>query len=420
MTKTAAERVLVRQNDIQQWQEDFYRDAHQRPELGHHEVRTSQAIADQLRGFGFDVTDKIGSTGVVGVLRNGDGPVVLMRADMDALPVKEETGLPYASSVTATDSDGTTVPVMHACGHDVHVTCLLGAAKLLSAERDAWSGTYVTLFQPAEELADGAQRMLEGGLNALIPTPDVALAQHVLPLPSGTVGTCIGPVLSRGDSMRVTVWGRGSHGSMPQLSVDPAVLAAAIVQRLQGIVAREITPGEFAVLTIGRLAVGSKSNIISDRAIIELNIRTFSDNTRDAIVDAIKRIVRGECAVSGSPKDPEFELFGSFPLTENDKDVTRAVADAFQRHFGGQYFELDRQSASEDFSDIPNALGVPYTYWGIGGIDAETYAKAEAAGTVMTDIPANHSPNFAPVIQPTLQTGTAAAVVAALAWLALD
>lgn len=313
MTKTAAERVLVRQNDIQQWQEDFYRDNHQHPELGHHEVRTSQAVADQLRGFGFDVTDKIGSTGVAGVLHNGDGPVVRMRADMDALPVKEETGLPYASSVTTIDDACTSVPVMHPCGHDAHVTCLLGTAKLMSTEHYAWSGTYIALFQPAEELADGTQRMLEGGLKNVISVPDVALAQHVLPLPSGTVGTRVGPILSRGDSMRVTVWGRASHGSTPQLSVNPAVLAAAIVQRLQGIVSREITSGEFAVLTIGKLAVGSKSNIISDHAIIELNIRTFSDSARDAIVDAIERIVRGECAASGSPKDPEFELFGSFP-----------------------------------------------------------------------------------------------------------
>jgi hippurate hydrolase len=251
----------------------------------------------------------------------------------------------------------------------------------------------------------------------MVPKPDVALAQHVLPFAAGTVGTRPGPFLSSGDSMRVTVWGRGSHGSMPQLSVDPVVLASMIVVRLQSIVAREVTPGEFAVLTVGRLSAGSKSNIISDHAVLELNIRTFSETTRTTIVNAIRRIVEGECSASGSPKPPTFELYDHYPVTDNDPDATAAVSAAFCQYFGDRAFAIDRQSASEDFSEIPDALGVPYTYWGVGCIDAATYAKAEAAGTVSKDIPANHSPGFAPVIEPTLETGTAAAVVAALAWL---
>jgi hippurate hydrolase len=266
----------------------------------------------------------------------------------------------------------------------------------------------------------GAIVMLKDGLAGIIPRPDVALAQHVLPFPAGRVGTRSAAFLSSGDSMRVTVWGRGSHGSMPQLSVDPVVLASAIVLRLQGIVSREVAPGEFAVLTVGRIAGGSKSNVISDHAVLELNIRTFSDDTRTAIVNAIRRIVEGECVASGSPKPPEFELYDHFPVTSNDADATATVAAAFARQFGDQAFTIDRQSASEDFSEIPDALGVPYTYWGIGGIDPELYAKAQAAGTVSTDIPANHSPYFAPVIEPTLTTGTAAAVTAALAWLGND
>lgn len=415
-TSDAAE-VLTNQSKIQDWQEDLYRTLHQHPELGHQEIHTAAKIAEELRNDGFEVHDQIGSTGVVGVLHNGDGPVVLMRADMDALPVEEATGLPYASSEHTTDQDGHEVPVMHACGHDVHVSCLLGAARLLSQQTDAWSGTYIALFQPAEELANGAQTMVDGGLADLIPKPDVAFGQHVLALPAGQVGTRPGPFLSSGDSMRVTVWGRGSHGSMPQQSVDPVVLASSIVMRLQTIVSREVTPGEFAVLTIGSIQAGSKSNIISDHAVLELNIRTFSDATRQTILNAIRRIVEAECQASGSPKPPTFELYDQYPLTDNDADTTSVVADAFSAYFGDDAATIGQQSASEDFSHLPEALGVPYTYWAIGGIDPEQYAKAAEAGTVSSEIPANHSPSFAPVIEPTLETGTATAVVAAMAWL---
>lgn len=416
-SRSATESVLQGQAAMKEWQEGVYTTLHEHPELGHSEVKTAESVAASLRDFGFDVHEQIGSTGVVGVLENGDGPVVLMRADMDALPVAEDTGLPYASTERAKDQNGNDVPVMHACGHDVHVACLLGAARLLAEQRDAWSGTYIALFQPAEELANGAETMLSGGLADMIPKPDVALAQHVLAYPAGTVGTRPGAIMSTGDSMRITVWGQGSHGAMPHLAVDPIVLAASIVLRLQGIVSREIQPGEFAVVTIGHIASGSKSNIIPDRAMLELNIRSFDPSTRERIIDAIHRIVEGECAAAGSPKPPEFELYDSFPATTNDDEVTERLAEAFAEHFGERAFTVDRQSASEDFSAIPDALGVPYSYWTLGSIDPDEFAEAEAAGTV-SNIPANHSPMFAPVIQPTLETGTAAGVVAALAWLA--
>jgi hippurate hydrolase len=414
---SSAAHVLAGQDGLQEWQEEVYRTLHQHPELSNREVNTAAMAAGVLREAEYEVHDKIGTTGVVGILRNGDGPAVLARADMDALPIKEETGLPYASTDQQTDNSGHGVPVAHACGHDVHVASLMGAARLLAANRSAWRGTFIPLFQPAEELGSGADEMVKGGLDKLIPKPDVAFAQHVLAYPSGSVGTLAGPFLSTAASMRITVYGRGSHGSMPQLSIDPVVLASMIVVRLQAVVAREVAPDDFAVLTVGRVTAGTKSNIIPDRAVIELNIRAYGESTRTLLIKAIERVVRGECMASGSPKDPEFELYDQYPLTSNDPEVTARVAAAFKGYFGDRAFTVARQSASEDFSRIPDALGVPYTYWALGGIDEKKWHEAEAAGRLASDIPGNHSPHFAPVIEPTLMTGTAALVVAALAWL---
>jgi amidohydrolase len=350
-------------------------------------------------------------------MRNGDGPVVLLRADMDALPVLEATGLPYASSDRATTSDGAEVPVMHACGHDVHVACLLGAVDLLAGAAWQWSGTVVAVFQPAEEVADGAHGMIEDGLVDVVGTVDVALCQHVLPFPAGQVATRPGPTLAAADSMRITVHGRGAHGSMPHAAVDPVVLAAMIVVRLQTVVSREVRPGDPAVLTVGSIQAGTKSNVIPDRAELQLNVRTYDEQTRASVLSAIERIVRAECAASGSPHEPEFELFDRYPLTDNDAEVTARVAAAFADVFGERAVDLPQQSASEDFSDLPTALGAPYAYWGIGGIDPERYRAAVAAGRVAQDIPVNHAATFGPVVQPTLDTGTQALVAAALAWL---
>ncbi len=405
--------VLAGLDGLRAEQEEFYRSLHEHPELSHQEHRTAAAVADGLRRAGYDVREGVGGTGVVGVLGNGDGPSVLLRADMDALPVREATGLPYASTATSGE-----VPVMHACGHDVHVACLLGAARLLAGARDAWRGRLVALFQPAEEAGDGARGMVDDGLAAIVPGVDVALAQHVMPFPAGLVGTHAGPVLSAADSMRITVHGRGAHGSMPQAAVDPVVLAAMIVVRLQTVVAREVPPTETAVLTVGSIQAGTKSNVIPDSAQLLLNLRTYGDATRETMLAAIRRIVTAECQASGSPREPEFELFDRYPLTDNDAATTQRVAAAFAGYFADRATVVPQQSASEDFSDIPRALGVPYTYWCIGGADPEAYRRAEEAGRVAQDIPVNHSAAFAPVLQPTLTTGTEALVVAALAWLA--
>lgn len=410
--------MLAGLDSVRSWQEELYRDVHRHPELSHREHRTAALIAGRLQQAGYEVHEGVGGTGVVGVLRNGEGPGVLLRADMDALPVREATGLPYASEVTTTDSEGREVPVMHACGHDLHVACLAGATQLLATSRQGWAGTLVALFQPAEELGDGARGMVEDGLADRMPTVQVALGQHVIALPAGQVSTRPGPALSAADSLRMTVYGRGAHGSMPHAAVDPVVLAAMIVVRLQTVVAREVAPGDTAVLTVGSIHAGTNSNVIPDRAVLQLNIRTYSEATRTAVLAAVDRIVRAECQASDCPREPEFELFNRFPLTDNDQAVTARVDAAFSEFFGDRAKPVGPQSASEDFSDIANALGVPYTYWFLGGIDPERYDRAARAGRVAQDIPVNHSAAFAPILQPTLDTGTSALVVAALAWLA--
>jgi hippurate hydrolase len=259
--------------------------------------------------------------------------------------------------------------------------------------------------------------MVEDGLADVLGHVDVAMAQHVLPFSAGTVGTRPGPALSAADSLRITLHGRGAHGSMPQAAVDPVVLAAMIVVRLQTVVAREVAPGDTAVVTVGSIQAGTKSNVIPDHAVLQLNVRTYNENTRTAVLAAIERIVRAECDASGSPKAPEIELFDRYPLTDNDAAVTDRVAAAFTEVFAERAVQLPQQSASEDFSDIPTALGAPYTYWGIGGVDPAAYRAADEAGRIAQDIPVNHASTFAPVIQPTLDTGTQALVTAALAWL---
>ncbi|KAA9156346.1 amidohydrolase [Amycolatopsis acidicola] len=403
--------VLAGLGAVREDLESLYRDLHRHPELGLREHRTAGKAAQALREYGYEVTEGIGGTGVVGVLANGEGPVVMARADMDALPVEEQTGLPYASTVT----DGDT-PVMHACGHDMHVTALVGCARLLARARDSWRGTFVALFQPSEENGDGADAMVADGLTVKAPKPDVVLAQHVLPYPAGYVGTRAGSFLSAADSLRVTVHGRGAHGSKPEAAIDPVVMAAMIVVRLQTVVSRELAATTPAVLTVGSIRAGTGPNIIPDNAVIQLNVRTYDDATRAHVLDAIERIVRAECAASRSPKPPVIEKIAAFPPTINDEEPTHRVSAAFAQQFGEAH-TIDLQTASEDMSEIPKAFGVPFTYWGFGGTDPAAYAEAECKGTVAQDIPVNHNPAFAPVIQPTLDTGVTAMTVAALAWI---
>ena len=304
-TATPADSTLANLAGLLPDLEKIYTDIHAHPELSMQEERTSGIAAARLRAAGFDVTTGVGKTGVVGVLRNGDGPVVMLRADMDALPVQEATGLPYASTVTATDRSGKTVPVAHACGHDMHVAWLIGAATLFAQARDEWHGTLMPVFQPAEETAEGSQAMIDDGMLERFPKPDVILGQHVMVGSAGAVGTRAGVVTSAGDSLQIRLFGRGAHGSMPQASIDPVVMAAATVMRLQTIVSREVAPEAAAVVTIGALQAGTKENVIPDEAIIKLNVRTFDDQVRTRVLDAIQRIVKAEASASGSPKPPE-------------------------------------------------------------------------------------------------------------------
>jgi hippurate hydrolase len=397
--------------------EALYTDIHAHPELSMQETRTADLAAEHLRKAGYEVTTGIGKTGVVGLLRNGDGPVVMLRADMDALPVEEATGAAYASKLTATDHAGNSVPVMHACGHDMHVAWLVGASTLMAQTRDTWRGTVMAVFQPAEETAEGAQAMIDDGLFQRFPKPAVVLGQHVMVGPAGAIGGRKGVITSAADSLQIRLFGRGAHGSMPQASIDPVVMAAATVLRLQTIVARELSPTEAAVLTIGSLQAGTKENVIPDEAVIKLNVRTFDEGVRARVLAAITRIVNAEAAASGAPRPPEITPLDNYSLVSNDEAATTTVAEAFRRHFGAErVHQTGPTSASEDFGSFGAEWGVPSVFWFVGGTDPDTYAKAKAENR-LNEIPTNHNPRFLPVLHPTLETGVQTLMVAARAWL---
>ena len=388
--------------------EELYKDVHRHPELSMQEERTAALAAERLQTAGFEVTAGVGKTGVVGLLRNGDGPTVMLRADMDALPVQEQTGLDYASE---------TAGVMHACGHDMHVAWLAGAAARLAAARDDWSGTLLAVFQPAEETAAGAQAMIDDGLFERFPKPDVILGQHVMPSPAGSIGTRSGVMTSAADSFEIRMFGRGAHGSMPEASVDPVVMAAATVLRLQTIVSREVAAAQSAVVTVGALQAGTKENVIPDEAVIKLNVRTFDEGVRAHVLAAIERIVEAEARASGAPRPPEITPLDRYQLVRNDPDAATRVRDAFQAHFGEQrVVDIPPISASEDFGSFGSEWRAPSVFWTVGGTDADAYRRAKEAGR-LAELPTNHNPRFAPVIHPTLETGVETLIAAAGAWL---
>lgn len=419
--RTAADAILEQlDGELLAAAQSLYEDVHSHPELSMQEHRTAALAAERLRASGFEVTEKIGGTGVVGLLRNGNGPTALLRADMDALPVQEQTGLPYASTATATDAEGQETPVMHACGHDMHVAWLAAAATLLARTTEHWQGTLIALFQPGEETAQGARAMIDDGLFERFPKPDVVLGQHVMPSPAGLIGSRPGVITSAADSLQIRLFGRGAHGSMPQASIDPVVMAAATVLQLQTIVAREIAPTDAAVLTVGALQAGTKENVIPDEAIIKLNVRTFNEQTRQRVLAAITRIVNAEAEASAAPRPPEITPLDRYDLVENDAAATRQVREAFVARFGAdRVVEIPPMSASEDFGSYGTGWQTPAVFWTVGGTDPDAYRQAEQAGT-LNELPTNHNPHFAPVVHPTLETGVQALVSGACAWLASE
>ena len=399
---------------------ELYRDLHAHPELSFAEHRTAGIAADRLGDLGYQVTTGIGGTGVVGTLSNGPGPTVLLRADMDALPVLEQTGLDYASTARGTDKDGTDVPVMHACGHDMHVTCLLGAAARLAADSGAWRGTLMLVCQPAEECGGGAQAMVDDGLYERFAPPDIVLGQHVMNLPAGVLGVHPGPAFAAADELRVVLHGKGGHGSRPETTVDPVLMAAATVLRLQGVISREIAAAEAAVLTVGALQAGTRSNIIADKAELLLSLRSFDAKVRDRALAAIERIIRAEAAASGAPREPEIIRTISFPLLVNDQEACARLTDLFNGSGVGWALDPGALAGSEDVGVLATAAGVPCAYWLFGGADPALFAgvtSVEEARDVVDTLPSNHSPLFAPVIEPTIRTGVAALTAAARAWL---
>jgi amidohydrolase len=391
---------------------ELYKDVHRHPELSMAETRTAELAAQRLKAAGFEeVTAGVGNTGVVGLLRNGDGPTVMLRADMDALPVHEQTGLDYAS-----EYDG----VMHACGHDMHVAWLAGAAAVLAGATETWRGTVMAVFQPAEETAAGAQAMIDDGLFDRFPKPDVIFGQHVMPAPAGMIGLRSGVITSAADSFEIRMFGRGAHGSMPEASVDPVVMAAATVLRLQTIVSREVAAAQSAVVTVGALQAGTKENVIPDDAVIKLNVRTFDESVRTHVLAAIKRIVDAEAAASGAPKQSEIIPLDSYQLVRNDPEAAVRVRSAFTAHFGHErVVDIPPISASEDFGSFGSEWSVPSVFWTVGGTDPDAYREAKEAGR-LAELPTNHNPRFAPVLQPTLETGVETLLAAAYAWLRVE
>ncbi|MET8721909.1 amidohydrolase [Streptomyces misionensis] len=370
--------------------EDFYRDLHRHPELSLREHRTAGKLAGRLADAGFETAEGVGGTGVVGRLANGEGPTVLLRADMDALPVPEATGLPYASA-----TDG----VMHACGHDLHVTWLAGAAAALARGRDTWRGTLLVVGQPAEETGQGAQRMLADGLYERFGRPDVLLGQHAAPGPAGLYPHAPGLIMSAATDVDIVVYGKGGHGSRPEATVDPVVTAAYLVTRLQTVISREVAAGESAVLTVGRIEAGTRHNIIPGEARIALNLRTQSEAVRQRMLAAIRRIAQGECLAAGCPREPDVTLGNTFPVTVNDADTDRTVAAVHAEVFGaGTVFDPGPAMGSEDFPELSLNSAIPYSYWFVTTTPADVWDRSsgDTLAEKLAAVPSNHSPHFAP------------------------
>jgi len=386
----------------------LYLDLHQNPELSAHETQTAAKLAGRLRGLGYEVSEHVGGTGIVAILKNGAGPTVMLRTELDALPVEEKTGLPYASKVHAQDDAGHDVPVAHACGHDLHMAALVGTAAIMAHSKDTWHGTLLLIGQPAEETISGAKAMIADGLFQRFPKPDVGVAMHVDNLlPAGQAGITPGIYNTNADSLRITIYGKGGHGSAPQTAIDPIVIAARTILALQTITSREVKPGEMAVITVGYIQAGTKNNIIPDRAELGLTVRTYKDEIRKQILAAIARITKAEAEAGGAPHEPLIEHYEATDSVYNDPALARRLRVPLEAALGSKnVIATEAITPSEDYAFFIEQ-GVPSLYFSLGGANPEKYAQAKAAGVML---PSNHSPLFAPDVDPALHAGIAAEV----------
>lgn len=374
----------------------LYRTLHAQPELSMQEHRTAELIEGELDELGIEHF-RCGGTGVVGLLRNGEGPIIGLRADTDGLPIQEQTDLEYASTQRGTLDDGTEVPVMHGCGHDTHVAALLTATGVLQRDAESWSGTIVLIFQPGEETAEGARALVADGLWDKAPRPEVIFGQHVSPAMAGTVKLARGTAMAMADSFKVTVNGRQTHGSQPENGLDPIVLGAHMVTRLQTIVSREVPALESAVVTVGTFHAGLKENIIPEHAEFTVNIRTLTEERRQKVLASVERIIRMEAEAAGAA-EPQIEKLYDFPINHNDEALTDSVVTVLENAIGQRNVEVGSPMlGSEDFGWLGESIGVPTVFWWFGGTE-----------TGDPDGPTNHSPFFAPVLEPTLTTGVSA------------
>jgi len=386
----------------------LYLDLHQHPELSGHEVQTAARLAKQLRALGYQVTEHVGGTGVVAVMRNGTGRTVMLRTELDALPVEEKTGLAYASTVRTKDDAGNDVGVGHMCGHDLHMSALAATADVMAHSRDSWHGTLMLIGQPAEETVRGAEAMVKDGLFTRFPRPDVAIALHVgNDLPAGKVGVIPGIYDTNADSLRITIFGKGGHGSAPHTAVDPIVIAARTILALQTIPSREVKPGELAVVTVGYIHAGTKNNIIPDQAQMGLTVRTRKPEVRKQVLAAIERVTVAEAQAAGAPRAPTVEHYESADAVYNDPALAAHLRSVLESALGAEnVLSPEPITSSEDFS-VFVAQGIPALYLSLGGADPEKLAAAQAAGT---HLPSNHSALFAPDVEPALHAGIAAEV----------
>ncbi|HEV2398944.1 MAG TPA: amidohydrolase [Candidatus Sulfotelmatobacter sp.] len=386
----------------------LYLNLHEHPELSGHETETASKLAADLRKTGYEVNERVGHTGIVAIMKNGSGPTIMLRTELDALPVEEKTGLPYASKVHTKDDAGHDVPVMHACGHDLHMASLLGTAEIMAHSKNTWHGTLMLIGQPAEETISGAKWMLDDGLLKRFPKPDVAVALHVdNRAPAGMIGIAPGTYDANADSLRMTIYGKGGHGSAPQTAIDPIVIAARTILALQTIPSREVKPGEMAVVTVGYIHAGNKNNIIPDDAELGLTVRTYKADVRSQVLAAITRIADAESAAANAPRKPLIEHIEATDSVYNNPALAEHLKGVLEKALGKDKVTIDEPiTASEDFSYFVEQ-GIPGFYFSLGGADPVKFAEAKAAGK---NLPSNHSSLFAPEVDPSLHAGITAEV----------